>query len=305
MVGDTSLLARLNKNLATVRIKHNLFLLVKYQSQSVMSKSQEIVVPGQIISPTYRTVEGSTDTVRKFEAGPGATIQEVEVGNTKQQVITSTLLGRVKVEEIDESESTDSEDSIKDEHLKKNKLSVKKFQVSVVPVTSSKKESTSLPKEGDIVLTRITRLNLKQAYVEILALEGSGNILSDSGVGANGNGISAPGGGSGAATFSIHQGSSDLGETFKGIIRSQDIRSTERDRVKVIESFKPGDIVRAQILSLGDGTNYYLTTARNDLGVVFAKARNGAGGLMYAVDWQTMVCPTTGDVEQRKCAKPF
>jgi exosome complex component CSL4 len=67
--------------------------------------------------------------------------------------------------------------------------------------------------------------------------------------------------------------------------------------------FKPGDIVRATVLSLGDGNNYYLSTARNDLGVVFAKS--AAGQQMYALDWETMKCSVTGKTESRKCAKPF
>ena len=49
---------------------------------------------------------------------------------------------------------------------------------------------------------------------------------------------------------------------FKGIIRINDIRSTERDKLKLIDCFKPGDIVKAQVISLGDGSNYYLTTAK-------------------------------------------
>lgn len=164
--------------------------------------------------------------------------------------------------------------------------------------------ANNLPKEGDIVLTRVTRISLQRANVEILAVENA-NVPVDSGVGSNGSGIVAAGGGSGAATFSVSQVSSDLGETFRGLIRSQDVRATERDRVKIMDCFKPGDIVRAQVLSLGDGTNYYLTTARNDLGVVFARAANGAGGLMYATDWQTMTVPSTGLTEKRKCAKPL
>jgi exosome complex component CSL4 len=246
----------------------------------------KIAVPGQLLTPSYQ-VEG--EVITRFEPGNGAMVQEVKVGNQIQKILSATLLGNVLTEEAPGDE--------------------KVVRISVIPPGTEQTQQTRitniLPKEGDIVLTRVTRLSLKQAYVEILAVEGSGNVLSDSGIGANGHGTVAACGGSGGATFSLHQGSSDLGETFKGIIRAQDVRSTERDRVKIIESFKPGDIVRAQILSLGDGTNYYLTTSRNDLGVVFAKAMNGAGGMMYAVDWQTMVCPSTGEMEPRKCAKPF
>lgn len=271
-------------------------------------------VPGQPICP-YLKSTNDPKLIHKFEPGNGAILQEVEVNNKKSSIVSATLVGKVKVEEIPDKKEEAEEDK---EDPKDNDLQVKRFEVSVIPTSSNDYDdygktstetdsnfATNLPKEGDIVITRVTKLNLKQAFVEILAVEGAGNVLTDSGIGSNGHGVIAAGGGSGASTFSIHQASSDLGETFKGIIRSQDVRSTERDRVKIIESFKPGDIVRAQILSLGDGTNYYLTTARNDLGVVFAKAQNGAGGLMYAIDWQTMVCAKTGELEPRKCAKPF
>lgn len=295
-------------------------------------------VPGQPICPSFRKTN-DPKVIHKFEPGNGAILQEVDVNNTKSSIISATLVGKVKIEEIieikddddndddggegdDDGKEEKGKDGSKDnddgknnkEIINSNGLLIKRFKVSVISNNSNDYNefgqtnsnfATNLPKEGDIVITRVTKLNLRQAFVEILAVEGSGNILKDSGIGSNGHGIIAAGGGSGASTFSIHQVSSDLGETFKGIIRSQDIRSTERDRVKIIESFKPGDIVRAQILSLGDGTNYYLTTARNDLGVVFAKAQNGAGGLMYAIDWQTMICAKTGEIEPRKCAKPF
>lgn len=68
-------------------------------------------------------------------------------------------------------------------------------------------------------------------------------------------------------------------------------------------SYRPGDIIRAVVISLGDGTNYYLSTARNDLGVVFA-TNELSGEPMFPVDWRTMKCPITGSTEERKCAKP-
>lgn len=97
----------------------------------------------------------------------------------------------------------------------------------------------------------------------------------------------------------------DVGENFKGIIRSTDIRATEKDKVKVVESFKPGDIVRAEVISIGNGNNYYLSTAKNELGVVFARAHNGVGELLYAVDYESMASSKTGAMESRKVAKPF
>jgi exosome complex component CSL4 len=85
------------------------------------------------------------------------------------------------------------------------------------------------------------------------------------------------------------------GEEFTGVIRTQDVRATEKDRVKIGESFRGGDVVRSQVvscthcsreifsffqsitikISLGDSRSYFVTTARNDLGVIFAISEAG------------------------------
>nr|CAI6413506.1 CMF_HP1_G0006580.mRNA.1.CDS.1 [Saccharomyces cerevisiae] len=59
-------------------------------------------------------------------------------------------------------------------------------------------------KEGDIVLTRVTRLSLQRANVEILAVgrETISKLIGPSAVMDRGT-VSAAGGGSGAATFSV------------------------------------------------------------------------------------------------------
>lgn len=44
------------------------------------------------------------------------------------------------------------------------------------------------------------------------------------------------------------------------------------------DCFRPGDIIRAEVVSLGDARSYYLTTSRNELGVVYAKSM-AAGAL--------------------------
>ncbi|KAI0304923.1 hypothetical protein BC826DRAFT_978977 [Russula brevipes] len=92
------------------------------------------------------------------------------------------------------------------------------------------------------------------------------------------------------------------GEEFTGVIRVQDIRATEKDKVKVGDCFRGGDVIKGLVISLGDARSYYITTARNDLGVIFATSE--AGGTMEPVSWQEMRCPKTGKLEKRKCAKP-
>jgi exosome complex component CSL4 len=91
-------------------------------------------------------------------------------------------------------------------------------------------------------------------------------------------------------------------DEFIGLVRVQDIRATEIDKIKVYNCFRPGDIVRARVVSMGDARSYYLSTAENELGVVYATSE--AKYPMVAVSWQEMQCTKTGQRELRKCAKP-
>ena len=53
-------------------------------------------------------------------------------------------------------------------------------------------------------------------------------------------------------------------------------------QVDLYASFRPGDVVRAVVLALGDGQSYVLTTARDDLGVVHAVSLAGGPGSLIA-----------------------
>lgn len=72
-----------------------------------------------------------------------------------------------------------------------------------------------LPDVGHVVLARVSRLMPRQAIVVIQQV-----------------------------------GDTALQTEWQGVIRVQDVRATEKDKVKIHESFKPGDIVRAQVVSL-------------------------------------------------------
>jgi exosome complex component CSL4 len=61
------------------------------------------------------------------------------------------------------------------------------------------------------------------------------------------------------------------------------------------------DVVRAQVLSLGDSRSYYLSTAKNELGVVLAKSISGEA--LVPISWEQMQCPSTLKKEYRKVAK--
>lgn len=127
-----------------------------------------------------------------------------------------------------------------------------------------------VPSTGTIVLGTITRLSTRQANLSILALGSHGEHTCR--------------------------------DSFPGIIRQQDIRATEVDKVKVHESFRVGDVVRAVVISLGDERSYFCSTARNELGVVMATSERG--NRMVPVSWREFLDEETGAREVRKVAKP-
>ncbi|SCV71059.1 BQ2448_3821 [Microbotryum intermedium] len=90
---------------------------------------------------------------------------------------------------------------------------------------------------------------------------------------------------------------------FVGIIRAPDVRQTAKDSVKIWSCFRPGDVVRAKVISLGDSRSYFLSTAANSLGVLFAVS-NETGKTLVAVGWDEMEDPSTGVREGRKVAGP-
>ncbi|KAJ3045140.1 hypothetical protein HDV00_011866 [Rhizophlyctis rosea] len=130
-----------------------------------------------------------------------------------------------------------------------------------------RKEVSAIPETHSIVTGKVVRVKPREATVSILVV---GNV--------------------------------PVRESFQGIIRLQDVRATERDKVQMYKSFRPGDIVRAQVISLGDARSYYLSTAQNELGVIFAQSL--AGHTMIPISWEEMVCPKSKVIEFRKCAKP-
>ncbi|XP_071387311.1 exosome complex component CSL4-like isoform X1 [Centroberyx affinis] len=100
----------------------------------------------------------------------------------------------------------------------------------------------------------------------------------------------------------LYVGSTPLKDRFRGTIRKEDVRATEKDKVETYKSFRPGDIVLAKVISLGDvQSNYLLTTAENELGVVVAHSE--AGAQMVPISWCEMQCPRTHAKEFRKVAR--
>lgn len=157
-----------------------------------------------------------------------------------------------------------------------------------------------VPQPGAAVLGRVTRVTQRQANVSILVVDGQ---------------PCAPGDWSACGYTNQAAGEDPTGADFTGVIRVQDVRATEKDKVRLAECFRPGDIVRASVISLGDARSYFLSTAANHLGVVYALPSPSAGSLyshggggsvepLVPISWQEMRDPVTGSTEKRKVAKP-
>jgi exosome complex component CSL4 len=93
---------------------------------------------------------------------------------------------------------------------------LKKAALPTISVSRSAggRKQEVLPDVGNVVLCRVTRIMPRQAIVSIRQVGGS-----------------------------------VLDTEWQGVIRQQDVRATEKDKVKMYESFKPGDLVRAQVVS--------------------------------------------------------
>ncbi|KAF7987313.1 hypothetical protein HCN44_003075 [Aphidius gifuensis] len=92
-----------------------------------------------------------------------------------------------------------------------------------------------------------------------------------------------------------------LTRPYRGMIRKEDVRATEKDRTELYKSFRPGDIILARVMPMTEAHTYSLSTAENELGVVVAHSEEGIS--MVPISWTEMQCPKTLSKELRKVAK--
>lgn len=138
--------------------------------------------------------------------------------------------------------------------------------------------SSCLPAVGTTVLCRIARVQQRQATASILVVNPT------------------------PASIVPYTSSTNDELQFQALLRREDIRSFEKDRVVMNEMFRVGDVVRAFIISLGDERNYYVSTAGNEFGVVVAQSEEG--NPMIPSSWKEMRDVVTEKGEARKVAKP-
>lgn len=169
----------------------------------------DFAIPGQLLGQAH-----------KYKPGLGVHLHE---GN-----LYSSLLGTVSISQPASSTSNTSASASKGPAKRLTKITAPLHKpadselptISVsrdagaVAMPTSKKQREVLPAVGNVVLCRVTRITPRQAVVAILVC---GNTV--------------------------------LEAEWQGVIRVQDVRATEKDRVKIYESFRPGDIVRASVVS--------------------------------------------------------
>ncbi len=102
----------------------------------------------------------------------------------------------------------------------------------LVYVKAMKSTQDQVIEVGDLILGRVTKVRSQLAFIEIICV---GEVV--------------------------------LRESAAGVVRKEDVRLRNRGSVVMGECFRPGDIVRAKIISLGDTRQYIVSTADAELGV--------------------------------------
>ncbi|KAI5694155.1 hypothetical protein M8J75_011692 [Diaphorina citri] len=138
-------------------------------------------------------------------------------------------------------------------------------EVSVIEVSSYKKE-VIVPTPGDVVTARIMAVQQHLCKAHVISV-----------------------------------GNTALSRTFRALLRRENVRATEIDRIEMYKCYRPGDIILARVLPLKELHSYQLSTAENELGVVIALSE--AGEVMVPISWTEMQCPLTRLKEFRKVAK--
>lgn len=87
------------------------------------------------------------------------------------------------------------------------------FQVTHVAVESLRTPSI-LPQTGDIVTAKVTVVNSRMVQCVILCV-----------------------------------GPSVLARTYRGVLKKEDIRATDRDRIDPYKCYRPGDVILARVVS--------------------------------------------------------
>ncbi|CAK1540990.1 unnamed protein product [Leptosia nina] len=149
-----------------------------------------------------------------------------------------------------------------------NEYEDEKTKAKTISVVSPKAPSI-VPKTGNKITARVTSVNARLVQCQILCVEDF--VMS---------------------------------RPYRGILRKEDIRLLDKDKIDPYKCYRPGDIILAKILPMREMHCYYLTTAENELGVVICTAEGSPQGIhMVPISWSEMQCPKTLVKESRKVAR--
>lgn len=144
--------------------------------------------------------------------------------------------------------------------------------------TAAAAPPSTLPRVSSVVLCRVLRVQRLQLSASILLVDPDPH------------------------TVLPYPVATDDERQFQAILRKEDVRAYEKDKVVMNDMYRVGDVVRAAVISLGDERSYYVSTSGNDLGVVVA--RSEVGNALVPSSWRDMRDVVTGKAESRKVAKP-
>ncbi|XP_012223041.1 transcription initiation protein SPT3 homolog [Linepithema humile] len=72
-----------------------------------------------------------------------------------------------------------------------------------------------------------------------------------------------------------------LTRPYRGILRKEDVRILEKDRIEMYKCYRPGDIILARVMPMTEAHTYQLSTAENELGVVIAHSEEEIRQMMH------------------------
>lgn len=204
-------------------------------------------------------------SANEIASGPGTHIKELHV--------YASLVGKLMLTPSTSPATTSStsSDMEVDSNNTHSSNSTPTHVASVLLQNGQKCATHQILSVGQVVLGRVVRIGTQQAIVEILAADNQTGPLKE--------------------------------PYYGGMIRKEDIKIGVTEEIDIYNCFRPGDIILARIISLGDARRYYLSTADNHLGVIRATCAE-SGVIMHPISWKEMECPETKIRELRKCAKP-
>ena len=129
-----------------------------------------------------------------------------------------------------------------------------------------------IPVIGDVVVTRVEKISQSRgAECAVLAVE-------------RGEG-----------------GTEVLAAPLRGTVRPVDVAApgVQTEFADIGDCFRPGDVVRAKVISLGDSKGYFLSTVADSCGVVCGDLSDSR------VISYKLIAKSDGSVERRKVAKPL